>query len=128
MTTALPKPYTVLLVDDDIHNQRIFDTILRHNGFTVRMAASGDEALREAREHLPDLILMDLHMPSVDGIEGLRRLKADERTASIPVIMLTTETDFLKRSQCRALGCVEFLNKPIGKEALGSAIRRWLVK
>ncbi len=67
-------------------------------------------------------------MPSVDGIEGLRRLKADERTAAIPVIMLTTETDFLKRSQCRALGCAEFLNKPIGKEALGSAIRRWLVK
>ena len=62
------------------------------------------------------------------SLEGLRRLKADERTASIPVIMLTTETDFLKRSQCRALGCSEFLNKPIVKEALGSAIRRWLVK
>ena len=74
---------TVLLVDDDVHNQRIFETVLRHAGFIVRQASSGEEALREARTHLPDLILMDLSIPVIDGWECTRQLKADEATRNL---------------------------------------------
>jgi CheY-like chemotaxis protein len=89
VTTPPAKNYTVLLVDDDIHNQKIFETVLRHNGFLVRMAATGDEALREARTHLPDLILMDLSIPVIDGWECSRQLKADEATRHIIILALT---------------------------------------
>ena len=124
----MANPQKTLLLVDDSKTIRMLTRALLGPEYSYVEASDGGEGFYMARQNKPDLILMDLHMPSVDGIEGLRRLKADERTASIPVIMLTTETDFLKRSQCRALGCSEFLNKPIVKEALGSAIRRWLVK
>ena len=124
----MANPQKTLLLVDDTKTIRMLTRALLGPEYSYVEASDGGEGFYMARQNKPDLILMDLHMPSVDGIEGLRRLKADERTAAIPVIMLTTETDFLKRSQCRALGCVEFLNKPIGKDALGSAIRRWLVK
>ena len=123
MTTALPKPYTVLLVDDDIHNQRIFDTILRHNGFTVRMAASGDEALREAREHLPDLILMDLSIPVIDGWECSRLLKADEKTQHIIILALTAHAMRGDQERALAAGCDGYLSKPISPRKLVDEVK-----
>ena len=100
MTTALPKPYTVLLVDDDIHNQRIFDTILRHNGFTVRMAASGDEALREARRET--VLVGRLHL--VRG-RALRALSERATAAGDTATATTRRPRRCSRSSSRCSPC-----------------------
>ena len=123
MTTEPAKNYTVLLVDDDIHNQKIFETVLRHNGFLVRMAATGDEALREARAHLPDLILMDLSIPVIDGWECSRQLKADEATRHIIILALTAHAMRGDQERALAAGCDGYLSKPISPKKLVEEVR-----
>src|SRR5689334_13185337 len=86
----------VLLVEDDRFLRRACETSLRQQGFTVSTAADGEEALRAVRAEPPDLILLDILMPKLTGIEVLRVLKSDEKTRAIPVIVLTNsskETD-----------------------------------
>jgi CheY-like chemotaxis protein len=114
---------TVLLVDDDIHNQKIFETVLKHSGFAVRMAASGDEALREAREHLPDLILMDLSIPVIDGWECSRLLKADEATRHIIILALTAHAMRGDQERALAAGCDGYLSKPISPKKLVEEVK-----
>ena len=121
MTTEPVK--TVLLVDDDIHNQKIFETVLKHSGFAVRMAASGDEALREAREHLPDLILMDLSIPVIDGWECSRLLKADEATRHIIILALTAHAMRGDQERALAAGCDGYLSKPISPKKLVEEVK-----
>jgi CheY-like chemotaxis protein len=123
VTTEPAKNYTVLLVDDDIHNQKIFETVLRHNGFLVRMAATGDEALREARTHLPDLILMDLSIPVIDGWECSRQLKADEATRHIIILALTAHAMRGDQERALAAGCDGYLSKPISPKKLVEEVR-----
>jgi two-component system cell cycle response regulator DivK len=122
-TTAHPRNHTVLLVDDDVHNQRIFDTVLRHSGFQVRMAATGDEALREARAHLPDLILMDLSIPVVDGWECSRQLKADPATRHIIILALTAHAMRGDQERAIAAGCDGYLAKPISPKKLVEEVK-----
>jgi two-component system cell cycle response regulator DivK len=123
VTTANPINHTVLLVDDDVHNQRIFDTVLRHSGFMVRMAATGDEALREARAHLPDLILMDLSIPVIDGWECARQLKADPATRHIIILALTAHAMRGDQERAIAAGCDGYLAKPISPKKLVEEVK-----
>jgi len=123
VTTQPAKTPTVLLVDDDIHNQKIFETVLRHSGFAVRMAASGDEALREAREHLPELILMDLSIPVIDGWECSRLLKADEATRHIIILALTAHAMRGDQERALAAGCDGYLSKPISPKKLVEEVK-----
>jgi two-component system cell cycle response regulator DivK len=123
VTTDSAKTHTVLLVDDDIHNQKIFETVLRHHGFLVRMAATGDEALREARAHLPDLILMDLSIPVIDGWECSRQLKADESTRSIIILALTAHAMRGDQERALAAGCDGYLSKPISPKKLVEEVK-----
>jgi two-component system cell cycle response regulator DivK len=113
----------VLLVDDDVHNQRIFETVLRHAGFAVRQAASGEEALREARTHLPDLILMDLSIPVIDGWECTRQLKADEATRHIIILALTAHAMRGDQERAMAAGCDGYMAKPISPKKLVEEVR-----
>ncbi len=124
--SAAPFRHTVLLVDDDIHNQRIFETVLRHAGFAVRQAATGDEALREAREHKPDLILMDLSIPVVDGWECTRQLKADEDTRNIIILALTAHAMHGDEERALAAGCDGYLSKPISPRKLVEEVKHRL--
>lgn len=117
------SPKTVLLVDDDVHNQRIFETVLRHAGFAVRQAASGEEALREARTHLPDLILMDLSIPVIDGWECTRQLKADEATRHIIILALTAHAMRGDQERAMAAGCDGYMAKPISPKKLVEEVR-----
>ncbi len=127
MTTSLtPNDRTVLLVDDDVHNQRIFDRVLRHSGFHVRMAATGDEALREARAHLPDLILMDLSIPVIDGWECSRQLKADPKTQHIIILALTAHAMRGDQERAIAAGCDGYLAKPISPKRLVEEVKQRL--
>ena len=95
----------VLLVDDDVHNQNIFATVLRFAGLEVVVATTGDEALREARDRLPALVLMDLSIPVIDGWECTRQLKADPRTAGIQIVALTAHAMAHDRKICLDAGC-----------------------
>lgn len=88
MTDAKPK-VKVLIVDDDAFLSGIYATKLELEGFAVVSARDGDEGLRTALKETPDLILLDVLMPKLDGFEVLKRLKADDTTKDIPVIMLT---------------------------------------
>jgi CheY-like chemotaxis protein len=79
----------ILIVDDEPLNRQVLEVMLAPDGYSVRSAASGEEALASAAEHPPDLILLDIMMPAMDGYEVVRRIKADEATKNIPVIMVT---------------------------------------
>ena len=120
------KAYSVLLVDDDTHNRRIFETVLRHAGFQVAVASAGDEALRSAREDRPDLILMDLSIPVVDGWECARQLKADPETRPIQIIALTAHA--MRGDEERAIqaGCDGYLAKPISPKKVVEEVKRYL--
>lgn len=123
---ATAQNYTVLLVDDDMHNQKIFDTVLRHHGFGVRMATTGEEALREARGHLPQLILMDLSIPVVDGWECTRQLKAAPETRHIIILALTAHAMRGDQERAMAAGCDGYLAKPISPKRLVDEVKRML--
>jgi two-component system cell cycle response regulator DivK len=119
-------PYVVLLVDDDVHNRKIFETVLRHAGFAVRVAAAGDEALSEVQRGRPDLILMDLSIPVIDGWECTRRLKADPATQEIQIIALTAHAMRGDEERALAAGCDGYLSKPISPRKLVEAVKQRL--
>ncbi len=83
---------TVLVVDDDEDNIRIVSTILLARGFEVRLARDGTAALASVHQQRPDLILLDVMMPRMDGMQLLDHLKSDPRSASIPIVMVTAKT------------------------------------
>jgi CheY-like chemotaxis protein len=120
METPVKRP-CVLLVDDLAGTRAVYRKHLRSSGFDVVEASNGVEALLRVREALPDIILMDLSLPLMDGWEATRRLKADPRTADIPVVALTGLT--LAGIASKQAGCEAFLTKPCERSALVQAIR-----
>lgn len=117
---------TVLLVEDDADNQEIYRLILIHSGYAVLQALDGESGVRMARHHAPDLILMDLTMPLIDGLEATRMLKADPATASIPIIALTAHSQPEDREAAVAAGCASFLAKPVAPTRVAIEVRRVL--
>jgi two-component system cell cycle response regulator DivK len=120
-----PEHPCVLLVDDYLDARQMYTTYLEYCGFAVVQAANGVEALREAVESKPDIILMDLSLPVMDGWEATRQLKADPRTAGIPVVALTGYSRS-KSDGAKEAGCEAFLTKPCLPEDLVQEIRRVL--
>jgi len=116
----------ILLVEDNPDNQEIYRIILAHHGYEILQAWDGEAGLRMAREHHPELILMDLTMPLVDGLEATRRLKADPATAAIPVIALTAHAMEEDRLAAEEAGCVAFLAKPAEPRAVVAEVGRVL--
>jgi len=106
------KPATVLVVDDAPSNLVILTESLRSE-FDVRIATSGAEALRLVEEIPPDLILLDILMPDMDGYEVCRRLKANAGTSNIPVIFLTAKGDVADETMGLAIGAVDYIIKPV---------------
>jgi two-component system, cell cycle response regulator DivK len=117
---------TVLLVEDNADNQEIYRLILTHHGFAVLQAWDGECGVQMARHHCPDLILMDLTMPLVDGLEATRMLKADPATAAIPIIALTAHAEREDRAAAETAGCVSFLAKPAAPNTVAGEVRRVL--
>jgi two-component system, cell cycle response regulator DivK len=118
------KPRTVLLVDDHADSLDVFRAVLEHSGYRVLVAEDGEECLRLARAELPDLILMDLWMPGVDGWQATAQLKADASTAHI--VVLAVSANVLLDAQERALsaGCAEFLSKPVEPSRILATVRQ----
>lgn len=120
-------PKRVLLVEDDPILQRAGEVSLRQRGFEVSTAADGAEGLRKAREETPDLVLLDLLMPLMPGVELLRSLKADEATRHIPVLVLSNSSRDDDKREALALGAVGYLVKAnISLKELGEHVAKLL--
>jgi len=119
---------TLLIVDDEPTNVQLIRMLAEDIGVPVRLrtASNGLEAVTLARELAPALVLMDLKLPVLDGLEATRRLKADPATASIPVIALTAQAMVGDRERALAAGCDGYLTKPIDLQALLHLLRERL--
>jgi two-component system cell cycle response regulator DivK len=113
----------VLIVDDNEKNLRLARDVLRLAGLRTLEAASGVEGVTLAAEHLPDVILMDIRLPDIDGVEAVTRLKRDARTASIPVVALTSLAMKGDREWFLAAGFDGYLEKPINVLELPGQVR-----
>ncbi|HYD52887.1 MAG TPA: response regulator [Gemmatimonadaceae bacterium] len=121
----MPSP-TVLLVEDNEDNLTIYATILTHAGYRVIEAKDGEAALAAAREHGPGVILMDVSIPKIDGWEATRRLKADPRTAAIPIVALTAHALESDRVMALQVGCDGYIPKPAEPRLVLDEVRRWV--
>lgn len=107
---------SILIVDDTPTNLKVLFDILNQSGFKVSVAKSGESALEKVQEALPDLILLDVMMPGIDGFETCRRLKANLTTKDIPVIFLTVLSEVVDKVKGLKLGAVDYITKPIEQE------------
>jgi two-component system, sensor histidine kinase and response regulator len=117
---------TLLIVDDKPQNLRLISDFLAEQGFELMLSRSGAQALEKVRMEPPDLVLLDLRMPEMDGFEVCRRLKADPDTSEIPVIFMTAVDDTAHKVEGFALGAVDYITKPIQREELLARIRHHL--
>jgi len=125
MTNKLQRP-RVLLVDDYPDAREMYSEYLEFSGFDVVEAGNGMEALQRAVDTAPDIILMDLSLPVMDGWEATRRLKADQRTKAIPVVALTGHALAGISEGAKQAGCDAFVTKPCLPEDLVREIRKIL--
>ena len=116
----------LLLVEDNEMNRDMLSRRLARKGYDVAIAVNGAEGLTKAQSERPDLILMDMTLPELDGWEATRRLKADAATKAIPVIALTAHAMAEDEQQARDAGCDDFDTKPIELERLVSKIQTLL--
>ncbi len=116
----------VLIVDDEPRNIELLTAMLAPDGFLFRSAESGAKALASIAEHRPDLVLLDIMMPDMDGHEVVRRIKEDAATSSIPVIMVTALDDRKSRLTSLEAGAEDFLTKPVDRAELRMRVRNLL--
>jgi CheY-like chemotaxis protein len=119
-----PPGSTVLIVEDNRDNRFIYRTILEHHGYEVLEACDGEAGVRLVRERLPDLVLMDISIPIIDGHQATRLLKADPATAGIPVIALTAHAMAEDRVLAAEAGCDAYLSKPAEPKQVVAEVRR----
>jgi len=103
----------ILIVEDNERNMKLFRDVLGATGYETLEAASGEAAVTVAGEQTPDLVLMDIQLPDIDGLEALRRLRADERTAAVPVLALTAQAMQGDRERFLEVGFDGYLSKPV---------------
>jgi len=103
----------ILVVEDNEKNMKLFRDVLDAKGYRVLEARTGGEALSLAAEHRPDLVLMDIQLPDIGGIEALGRLRADEHTESIPIVALTAQAMDGDRERFLAAGFDGYMSKPV---------------
>jgi two-component system, cell cycle response regulator DivK len=114
----------VLVVEDNEKNMKLFRDVLQATGYHTLEATTGGRAVELATERVPDLVLMDIQLPDIDGVEALSRLRADERTSSIPVLALTAQAMHGDRERFLGAGFDGYLSKPVDVVELVGAVRR----
>ncbi|GAB3441480.1 response regulator [Phycicoccus ginsengisoli] len=119
-------PHVVLLVEDNDRNLKLARDVLEFAGFTVLVAVTGEDAVDRATAARPDLVLMDLQLPGIDGLEALGRLRRDERTAGIPVVALTAFAMREDRERALEAGFDGYLQKPIDVRRFPDQVREHL--
>jgi len=115
----------VVVVEDNERNMKLFREVLESSGYRTLEAETGERAVALTTEHRPDLVLMDIHLPDIDGVEALRRLRANERTASVPVLALTAQAMEGDQERFLAAGFDGYLSKPVNIADLLDAVRRY---
>ncbi|RDS89920.1 EAL domain-containing response regulator [Pseudomonas fluorescens] len=120
------QPATLLIVDDEPQVRKLLETLLQHEGYQTLTAASGEEALQLVAKQPPDLILLDIMMPGMDGYEVASQLKGDAATASIPIIMLSALSESSARVSGLETGAEEFISKPVERVELWLRVRNLL--
>ena len=124
-TTDRSRPL-VLIVEDEADLRRLYAEQLVYSGFDVIEASNGADAIAHTTSQVPDVVLMDLSLPVVDGWEATRRLKADDRTAHIPVVALTAHDGAGELQRATSAGCDWFVPKPCPPDALIVEVKRVL--
>ncbi|KAE9658051.1 EAL domain-containing response regulator [Pseudomonas fluorescens] len=120
------SPATLLIVDDEPQVRKLLETLLHHEGYVTQSACCGEEALRLVAQQPPDLILLDIMMPGMDGYEVASQLKGNPATANIPIIMLSALSDASARVSGLETGAEEFISKPIERVELWLRVRNLL--
>jgi two-component system, OmpR family, phosphate regulon response regulator PhoB len=113
----------VLVVEDEPDIRRLVVLHLEREGFRCRTATTGSDALREVKAAIPDLVVLDLMLPEVDGLEVCRRLRRDTSTAGIPIIMLTAKSDEVDRIVGLEIGADDYIGKPFSPKELVARVR-----
>jgi two-component system cell cycle response regulator DivK len=113
----------VLVVEDNEKNMKLVRDVLTASGYSTLEATTGGRAMELAREHAPNLVLMDIRLPDIDGVEALGRFRADARTASIPVLALTAQAMEGDRERFLAAGFDGYISKPVNIVDLLAAVR-----
>ena len=117
---------TVLIVEDNELNMKLFHDLLAAHGYATLQSRHGIEAMNLAREHRPDLILMDIQLPEVSGLEVTKWLKDDEELRNIPVIAVTAFAMKGDEERIRQGGCEAYISKPISVSGFIEAVRRFI--
>lgn len=116
----------ILIVDDDRQNRQLLEVMLATEGFLIQTASSGEESLEKVEQQLPDLMLLDLMMPSMDGYEVAERLKTGKATRNIAIIIVTSLNDRQARLHSQRAGADDFLTKPVDRTELLLRVRNLL--
>jgi len=114
----------ILVVEDNPKNMKLVRDVLQATGYRILEATTGGRAVELASEHRPDLVLMDIQLPDIDGVEALVRLRADERTAAIPVLALTAQAMEGDRERFLAAGFDGYVSKPVDIVALVATVKQ----
>jgi two-component system cell cycle response regulator DivK len=115
----------VLVVEDNERNMKLFRDVLESSGYRTLEATTGERAVELVIEHCPDLVLMDIQLPDIDGVEALGRLRAEERTASVPVLALTAQAMDGDRERFLAAGFDGYVSKPVDIVDFVATVRRY---
>ena len=118
--------YVILLVEDNERNLKLLRDVLDYAGYDVRVARTAEDGITLAASELPDLVLMDLQLPGIDGTEALRRLRESPRTADIPVVAVTAQAMKHDRERAVSAGFNGSIEKPISGRAFPDQVRSFL--
>ena len=114
----------ILIVEDNEKNMKLARDVLQAKGYATLEAVTGEEGVKLARERKPDLVLMDIQLPGINGIEAFRQIRGDPDTARIPVVALTASVTPTDRSQITAAGFDAFIGKPINLKEFVETVKR----
>ncbi len=126
MTSEGNRPFTILIVEDSELNRRLLEAVLTPHRYHLLIAEDGETGVALARAELPDLILMDVFLPGMDGYEATRQLRADPRTRHIVVVALTATASEAERKRALAAGCDGYIPKPIDTREFPHQVRQFL--
>lgn len=117
---------TVLVVEDNEMNMQLVEYLLEEGGYEILKATSGEEAIKLTSEKLPDLILMDIHLPGMDGLSVVRQMKDNDRTQQIPILALTAHAMRGDRDRFLQAGCDGYISKPIDVKTFVPSIEKYI--
>jgi two-component system cell cycle response regulator DivK len=116
---------TVLIIEDNDKNMKLARDVLQNKGYKTLEAVTGEEGVKLAKDNIPDLVLMDIQLPGINGIDAFKQLRADPKTARIPVIALTASVTPTDRSAITAAGFDAFVGKPINLKEFLETVKRF---